>query len=227
MEPVTIRGDEVKQLVGQHWAGRAPEFDFVPHHGLHSEGQRQAWLGVLSRLAGPEPLRVLDVGCGTGFLALLLAELGHHSNGIDLAAEMVERAKAKAQQSDVHAYFREGDAEALDFPDSSFDLVVARHLIWTLPDPEEAVREWLRVLKPGGRIALVEGSWGHREQVPTEYQNMHQMLPFYGGRPSMELQQFLEGLGVQEIVVEPLMAADLWGEAPQHERYLITGSRAQ
>lgn len=63
---------------------------------------------MLSRLAGPEPLRVLDVGCGTGFLALLLAELGHYSNGIDLAAEMVERAKAKAQQSDVHAYFREG-----------------------------------------------------------------------------------------------------------------------
>lgn len=104
---------------------------------------------------------------------------------------------------------------------------MARHLIWTLPDPEEAVRAWLRVLKPGGRIALVEGSWEPREQVPTEYQDMHQMLPFYGGRPSMELQQFLAGLGVQEIVVEPLMAADLWGEAPQHERYLITGSRAQ
>jgi SAM-dependent methyltransferase len=129
-------------------------------HGLVSDGQRLAWLDLLSRLVGSEPRRVLDVGCGTGFLALRLAELGHTVTGVDFAPQMVERARRKAEQTGQQVDFRVGNAIALDSPAETYDVVVARHLIWNLPDPARGVTEWLRVLRPGGRLVLIEGKWG-------------------------------------------------------------------
>ncbi|MGH2487523.1 MAG: class I SAM-dependent methyltransferase, partial [Ktedonobacterales bacterium] len=75
----------IKRLVQQHWSRRAPTFDEGLTHALHSEAQREAWLAVMRELAGSRPLRVLDLGCGTGFLALLLAGLGHTVTGLDFA----------------------------------------------------------------------------------------------------------------------------------------------
>jgi ubiquinone/menaquinone biosynthesis C-methylase UbiE len=97
------------------------------------------------------------VGCGTGFLTLLLAELGHNVTGVDIAPEMLELARKKAAQAGLDVELRLGDAEVLEDPDGRYDLIVARHVIWTLPNPAQAVREWLRVLKHDGRLALVEG----------------------------------------------------------------------
>ena len=68
---------EINTAIQHHWNNRAARFDDDPCHGLHSSAQREAWIEILGRLAGPTPLSVLDVGCGTGFLALLFAELGN------------------------------------------------------------------------------------------------------------------------------------------------------
>jgi SAM-dependent methyltransferase len=102
---------------------------------------------------------------GTGFLALLFAELGHTVTGIDLAPRMLDRARQKAEQANRQVDFRVGNAIAVDESDETFDLVVARHLIWTLPVPEDGVSEWLRVLRRGGRLALIEGKWGHNDAM--------------------------------------------------------------
>src|SRR5262249_2380324 len=81
--------DEITQVIRHHWDRRANSFDEETGHGLVSDGQRVAWLDLLSELVGPPPQLVLDVGCGTGFLALRLAELGHIVAGIDLAPKMI------------------------------------------------------------------------------------------------------------------------------------------
>jgi ubiquinone/menaquinone biosynthesis C-methylase UbiE len=159
------RHDDVTEVIRHHWDRRATSFDDVPGHGVLGEEQRNAWLDVLSRLAGREPQRVLDVGCGTGFLALLLAELSHTVSGIDLSPQMIDRARRKAQQADRQIDFRVCDAGALVFADETFDVVVARHVIWNLPDPERGVAEWLRVLRPGGRLALIEGKWADNDAL--------------------------------------------------------------
>src|SRR5207248_3527401 len=117
--------DKVTQLIRHHWDHRADTFDDETGHGLVSEEQRRAWLDLVSRLAGSAPQRVLDVGCGTGFLALRFAELGHIVTGIDLAPQMIDRARRKAEQAGQHIDFRVGDAAALDRPAESYDLVVA------------------------------------------------------------------------------------------------------
>lgn len=161
----SIRGDRDTEVIRAHWDRRAAKFDKRGGHGLVSDEQREAWHDLLSRLVGRAPQRALDVGCGTGFLALRLAELGHVVTGVDLSAQMIEQARAKADQAALEIEFRVGDAAHLDSADKAYDLVVARHVIWNLPDPERGVAEWLRVLRPGGRLLLVEGKWADNEAL--------------------------------------------------------------
>ena len=148
-----------EQTIRAYWNRRAEVFDDVDGHGLTSETQRQAWRELLSPLAGVPPQRVLDVGCGTGFLAIILASLGHSVTAVDFAPEMVERARRRALRENLDVEFQVGDAVALHSADETFDMVAARHVLWNLPDPERGLREWVRVLKPGGRLVLVEGKW--------------------------------------------------------------------
>jgi ubiquinone/menaquinone biosynthesis C-methylase UbiE len=152
-------------VIRHHWDARAGTFDDDPGHGINSDQQREAWLDLLARLAGRAPQRVLDVGCGTGSLALCFAELGHVVSGIDLSPEMIRQARRKAERELRQIDYRVGDAAALDLADETFDLVVARHVIWNLPDPERGVAEWLRVLRPGGRLVLIEGKWADNEAL--------------------------------------------------------------
>jgi ubiquinone/menaquinone biosynthesis C-methylase UbiE len=159
------RHDEITQVIRHHWDRRASTFDDEMGHSLVNDEQRKAWLDLLSRLAGPAPRRVLDVGCGTGILALTFAELGHTVTGIDLSPQMIDRARLKAEQARQQIDFGVGDAAALDRADETYDLVVARHVIWNLPDPKRGIAEWLRVLRPGGRLALIEGKWADNDAL--------------------------------------------------------------
>ena len=159
--------DDIREIIRHHWDRRAQTFDDRASHGLAGDDQRHAWLDLLSRFSGSSQ-QVLDVGCGTGFLSLRFAELGHTVTGIDLSPLMIDRAEGKAEQAGFEIDFRVGDASALDCDDETFDIVVARHVVWNLPDPERGVAEWLRVLRPRGRLLVIEGKWGDDEAVETK-----------------------------------------------------------
>ena len=81
-----------------------------------------------------------------------LQQAGQRVEGIDLTPAMLSEAQEVAAQRGLSIVFREMDAQALDYPDESFDVVLSRNLTWTLPEPEKAYREWFRVLKPGGML---------------------------------------------------------------------------
>jgi len=109
----------------------------------------------LVRFAGIRPgLKALDVACGTGVVALTAVRAGAVVRGIDLTPELVQRAKENAALMRLEASFEEGDAEALPFADSSFDVVVSQFGHMFAPRPAVALGEMLRVLKPGGTIAF-------------------------------------------------------------------------
>jgi SAM-dependent methyltransferase len=97
---------------------------------------------------------VLDVGCGTGVVALTAARLGAKVTGIDLTPELVAGARANAEIMQLQVDFREGDAEALPEGDAKFDVVVSQFAHMFAPRPDVAIHEMLRVLKPGGTIAF-------------------------------------------------------------------------
>ncbi|MGQ3414052.1 class I SAM-dependent methyltransferase [Natrinema sp. LN54] len=215
--------DAVKDLVRQHWNDRAATFDDASQHGIHTDEQRERWLSVFREWTGDDPLRVLDVGCGTGVVSLLLAELGHDVTGVDFAPEMLERARTKAERVDRSVAFHRGDAESLAVPDDAVELLTARHLIWTLPNPGAAIDEWQRVVEPGGSILLIEGYWDHDEPW-DEYEAIHDELPMYDGRPPADLREFLARNGLTEIEHEPLSDPALWGREPHYEYYVMTGT---
>jgi SAM-dependent methyltransferase len=98
--------------------------------------------------------RVLDVGCGTGVVAVTAALRGAKVSGLDLTPKLLERARENAKIAEVDIEFIEGDAEALPYPDGSFDVVLSQFGHMFAPRPAVAVKEMLRVLKSGGRIAF-------------------------------------------------------------------------
>ena len=140
----------IEDRVQQYWTQRAHDFGAVRKNELGSASGRR-WLREIEQsLPSERPLEILDVGTGTGFFAVLLAQAGHHVEGIDLTPSMLEEAEALCAQLELDIPFRRMDAQALDYGDSCFDVVLSRNLTWTLPDPEQAYREWFRVLRPGG-----------------------------------------------------------------------------
>lgn len=100
--------------------------------------------------------RVLDVGCGDGVLSVRLAQEGAQVTGLDDDLRMLEAARCRAGNATIRPTFVGGDAEALPFPDGSFDIVVAITILCLLSDPKKAFREMARVLQPGGRIVIGE-----------------------------------------------------------------------
>ena len=141
---------EIEQRIKDYWTQRSHDFGTVRKNELENEmGQR--WLHEIERfLPEGRNLNILDVGTGTGFFAVLLAQQGHRVEGIDLTPAMLEEARRLAKQRNLDITFREMDAQNLDYPNDSFDVVISRNLTWTLPDPERAYASWFRVLKPGG-----------------------------------------------------------------------------
>jgi ubiquinone/menaquinone biosynthesis C-methylase UbiE len=235
-------GDAVKQKVAEHWNRRAPTFDTDFGHSLGSAGERAAWNRVLDLVtAGRGELDALDVGCGTGFLALELAARGHQAVGVDFAIAMLVEARRKARELGAGVRFEEADAEQLPYPPASFDLVVSRHLLWTLPHPDAAIDEWIRVLRPGGRLVVVDGQFAaagaDREQQPVarrtdEYATVMDQLPFMGGRPMNEIVTLLRHHGLADVHSDPfedLVAAQNARrlaegiELRNHARYAVWG----
>ena len=138
------------ERIRDYWTARAHDFAAVRLNELRGEISARWTAEIGARLPRGGALDILDVGTGSGYFAILLARLGHRLTGVDLTPAMLDEAGALAEQEGVSPRFLLMNAQALEFPDGSFDAVVTRNLTWTLPDPEKAYREWFRVLRPGG-----------------------------------------------------------------------------
>ena len=168
-----------KEEVVKYWDAGSSDYDTAPGHGLFHEKEKQEWIKALKEIV-PEGAKVLDVGCGTGFLTLLLAEMGHTVKGVDISEGMQADAKRKAEEQGLEdrITFEIGDAENLSEPDGEYDVVINRHLLWTLPHPGEAVDSWIRVVKPGGKVIVIDGDWKAyakkaKERDNAEHEHSH------------------------------------------------------
>jgi len=149
---------DAKEIISGYWDWRSQSYT-NGSYGFEEE-EKAVWKRELEPFLKNKGFRrVLDVGTGPGFMALILAEMGFDVTGVDISRGMIERARENALAMGLEVDFRHADGERLSFDDQSFDLLVNRHLLWTLPHPLEAVREWSRVLKDGGRILAIDGDW--------------------------------------------------------------------
>lgn len=223
----------IKTEIAENWNRASETYDACYAHGIQSEAETREWLALLDRLIEKKPSDVLDVGAGTGVISLLLARQGHRCKGLDLSEKMLAVARSKAEAAGYdNVTFATGDAEDTGEDSNRYDVVINRHLVWTLPHPEQAIAEWKRVLKPGGRLIILEGNW-HYNRLPDrisvffgrcllslqERRNafshqgdygaeLKKSLPMLQSQNARRLAQMVAGAGFASVDIQPLTAVD-------------------
>lgn len=207
--------------IAAYWDAAAPDFDDEPDHGLRAAETRAAWTALLTAWLPPRPVDVLDVGCGTGSLSELVAGAGHRVTGVDLAPRMVRAARAKLAAAGLPGRFLVGDATEPPTGQEKFDVLLSRHLVWTLPDPHAALRAWTARLRPGGLLVLVEGRWREAGQRAVPYVAGADTLPWHRGVTADDLaaavRPLVGDLRIRRLSTDPA----LWGRPVDDERYAL------
>lgn len=221
-----------QEKINAYWTGRAPSYDAYQQAPERLADDTAAWSAVWSAALGGRPLDVLDVGTGSGQVAVTLAGLGHRVTGIDLSDGMLEQARRYPGPR-----FLRGDAVRPDFPPASFDAVTGRYVMWTLREPDVAVATWIGLLRPGGIVAVVDSTWfpdgldkgsdtfaGHYDD------GVRAALPLAAATSIDETAAVLEKAGLNDVTVTPLTSIleldRRYGVAPDHEpqlQFLVTG----
>ena len=203
-----LRMLEPMETTASYWDWQAATFDNEADHGLLDPLVRSAWISLLSDVLPPAPAQVADLGCGTGTLSVLLAEHGYHVSGLDLSPKMIQQAEEKARTAGVRIKFEAGDAAEPPWTSRSFDVVLGRHVLWALPNPDQALDRWTDLLRSDGRLVLIEGHWSTG-----------------AGLAASRLLALLERRN-RSATVTPLDDPILWGGPIDDERYLVVSPSA-
>lgn len=200
-----------------HWDDYARNYSDRVERELCSF-KRDAWIREIERHIGTlVGARILDVGTGPGFFPVALGQSGAFVTGVDSSEQMLAIAEARCRDRDISAEFRKMDAENLQFPDACFHAVIARNLTYALSAPEAAYREWLRVLKPEGKLLIYDANWFFFLSDAKERERIDAYLEMYhhqAGQPhetyEQEVQTFYE-----HIISRPMThrARPAWDQA--------------
>ena len=158
----------LKEEIHAYWTQRAEGYSEYNQQEM-ADARRSMWKNKLLSLLeenfpgkNPEELKVLDVGTGPGFFALLLAEAGYQVTAADVTEEMLKEAKKNTGVFAEKITWKLSDAQKLELGDCEFDAVFSRNVTWNLENPGQAYEEWVRVLKPGGLLCNFDADWyGH------------------------------------------------------------------
>jgi ubiquinone/menaquinone biosynthesis C-methylase UbiE/DNA-binding transcriptional ArsR family regulator len=153
----------LQSTLNSYWDGRAAAYDAQQQRDERLRVDHAAWSRVFAAALPEDAVDVLDVGTGSGFLAFLLADQGRRVMGTDLSEGMLAIARDRAAQRAAEGLpapeFHVGDAVDPDLPPGSLDAVVNRYVMWTLREPATALAHWMRLLRPGGVLAVVDAPW--------------------------------------------------------------------
>lgn len=241
------QADDIKDKVQGYWSKRADSFARLREHEIQSQ-KADRWLheilgkigkntdtddGQIESLLGKKlrEIKVLDVGCGSGFFEVLLGKHGFDITGIDLTEEMVTKANQMIaeyglDERSVKALVM--DAEKPDFATETFDIIITRNLTWTLPHPIEAYGKWYELLKKGGLLLNFDAEYAkgaHNLSLPEnkahnmisdplkeECHDIYHMLSISTlERPDWDL-QVLRQVGFSQVSVDKTVGSRIYAE---------------
>jgi ubiquinone/menaquinone biosynthesis C-methylase UbiE len=191
---------DLKEEIRSYWSKRAQTFDLAFGHFIAPGPEARAWQKPIRDTLGEKALRVLELACGTGEVTRLIHDLGHDVTALDFSEAMLKVARAKHEGKE-RLRFILADAENTMEPDAAYDAIICRHLVWTLTVPQEAFREWLRLLKPGGRLLVYDGDWAAPSPTGRLFAWLVSLIdrmqgadPYYDGAMSDKHEQIMRAL---------------------------------
>ncbi|WFP17067.1 class I SAM-dependent methyltransferase [Citricoccus muralis] len=243
-----MTGSSIQNDITRYWDQRAPLYHGYQQHPDRRDDDRRIWAEAFRAVLPEPPARVLDLGTGSGFLAWVLADLGHQVTGTDLSPSMLRLARGHIPRprhelgppQGTRPTFEYGDAVRPDAAECSIDVITSRYLLWTLCRPHEAISNWYRIVRPGGMLAMADASWfpSGLEKNPTRGFAQHYHAAVRHGLPLAETDtvagamRLMRDAGFLEVQARPLTTLheiDRHREAvPGHEpqlQHLITAVR--
>lgn len=184
--------DAIKERMTSYWTERTESFSQLRRKEFVSR-MHERWMAEFHRyIPADKPLKILDLGTGTGFFVFLLGSEGHHCTGIDLTESMIAEARRIAEIMGLPADFQVMDAEHPAFAPESFDVLVTRNLTWGLPHLEEAYTNWHKLLKKDGLLINFDADYcRERTDTPLPANHAHKGIP---ERMKQEYEAFKEAL---------------------------------
>jgi ubiquinone/menaquinone biosynthesis C-methylase UbiE len=237
--PSTQTSDSnVQENITTFWNTVAPFYHRDPSNVPSLESaEYRAWVRAIERLLPAPQADVLDIGTGTGFVALIASQLGHHAIGLDLSTAMLAEARLHAEQRGLKAIFQSGDAVAPPFEEASLDVIICRHFLWTLRQPEVALPNWLRLLRPNGRVVVIDGFWFAESRPEEDFDlfKQHYTVRTRESLPAMHwkhvgpVANLVRAAGFSDVTMGDL--ADVYDAADHHAStepwYVVTGRRRE
>ncbi|UWP59544.1 class I SAM-dependent methyltransferase [Ruminococcus gauvreauii] len=142
------------------WSQDSGGYDEMIKEQLADKKEVAYWMEELRQVLGNEPRDILDVGCGPGFLTIIMSRLGHRVKAIDGSGGMVRCAAGNFAAEGLDADVQVEDAVKLpEERKASYDVIISRDVVWTLYDPQKAFERWREVLRPEGRIIIYDGNY--------------------------------------------------------------------
>jgi SAM-dependent methyltransferase len=229
---------DVQDSITTFWSAVAPFYNTDPSNlPAWNSAEYEAWVRAIERLLPAPPADVLDIGTGTGFVALIASQLGQRAIGIDLSPAMLSEARKEAKRRGLNPSFQAGDAVTPPFDEASQDVIICRHLLWTLRQPEVALANWLRLLRPNGRVVIIDGFW-FAQVKPVEGFDLFERhytdrtrasLPAMKWRRVEPAAELLRSAGFSDVTVSDLADVHALAEHPPSADpwYVVTGWRAE
>ena len=146
--------------VEEAWTHDSDGYDQSIQKQLRNKRDVDYWSRELTSAIGEGPHKVLEVGCGPGFMSIIMSRLGYEVKAIDGSEGMIRHAAHNFEVQGVSATAVLEDAVELpEEENETYDIIISRDVIWTLYDPEKAFRRWKEVLKPGGKVIYYDGNY--------------------------------------------------------------------
>ena len=217
-----------KDSIRKYWNSRAGDYSKETGHGFNSAEEYGLWSEVVCRnLPSTCGKKALDLGTGPGYMAMLLCKLGYQATGLDMSEAMLELARERSEKLGMELEFKQGDVESPPFEKNSMDLIVCRHIMWTLFDLNKAVETWKRILKDNGVLLIIDGVWTQTNlegilrtlagnlirtfkdrKLPSNWKKRYvrdqKQLPYINGAPPKTVCDALRQAGFNDIVQDNL-----------------------
>ncbi|WP_037071277.1 class I SAM-dependent methyltransferase [Rhizobium sp. CF142] len=227
----------IRDEIRDFWSERAATFDESVGHEIFSEAERAGWQRLIRKHLGEGQGRAaLDLACGTAVISHLMHGAGFNVTGLDWSDAMLAQARAKAKKRGTDIRFVSGDAENTMEAKDSYDVITNRHLVWTLVDPPSAFREWFSVLKPGGKVLIVDGNMGKetwvkslqkvwtkltgkapvshmKPEMMARHQAIRSRVYFSKQMPAEAIVELLRQAGFDNIIVDRRLSDIHWAQA--------------